>query len=172
MNKLLSSKIIYDGKVIRVFFDELECDGKVIKREVVRHNGGCAVLAKNQGEFIFVKQYRHPFGEEFLELPAGMCEVGERVENTASRELEEECGLKPLKLTHICEFAVSPGYTNELLNLYYADEFLPSKQSFDEDESLTLVRIPIEKAIQMAKDGQIKDGKTLVALLWYIANFK
>ena len=170
MKKVLSSKLLYDGRVIKVLFDEVEVDGMLLKREVVRHSGGCAVLAEKDGRFAFVTQYRHPFGENFFELPAGKREAGEPTEITASRELEEECGLKPTSLEFICEYAVSPGYTDEIIYLYYANDFELSSQHFDEDEQLEVNWLDKNEALSLAKSGKIKDGKTLVALLWYAMN--
>ena len=123
MKKLLNSKSIYNGKIINVFVDEVEVNGNLLVREVVRHNGGASVLAEKDGCFAFVSQYRHPHGRELLELPAGTRDGDELGELTAYRELQEECGLRAKKLTHICDFAVSPGYSSEILHLYYANEF-------------------------------------------------
>ena len=170
MKNLISSKLLYDGRVIKVFFEEVEVDGMLLKREIVRHNGGCAVLTEKDGKFAFVSQYRHPFGEDFFELPAGMREIGEATDITAAREVEEECGLKPTSLEFICEFAVSPGYTNEIISIYYANDFIISKQNFDEDEKIIVHWLDKDEALNLAKSGKIKDGKTLVALLWYMAN--
>lgn len=170
MKKILSSKSLYDGKIIKVFLDEVMVDDLYMKREVVRHRGGCAILAERDDKFVFVTQYRHPFGEDFFEIPAGTREVGEDVAVTASRELEEECGFKPKGLQFICEYAVSPGYTDEVLYLYYANELVESKQNFDEDERINLIWMPKKQALDLAKSGKIKDGKTLISLLWYIAN--
>ena len=172
MKNILSSKLIYDGRVIKVFFEEVEVDGMLLKREIVRHSGGCAVLAEKDGKFAFVSQYRHPFGENFFEIPAGKREVGEPVDITASRELEEECGLKPTGLEFICEYAVSPGYSDEIIYLYYANDFVLSTQNFDEDEQIEVKWLDKEEALNLAKNGKIKDGKTLVSLLWYAVNKK
>lgn len=171
MKKLLNSKEIYKGKIIKVFFDEVEVDGNLLMREVVRHNGGSAVLAERKGFFAFVRQYRHPLGREFLELPAGTRDGNETGEVTACRELQEECGLKAKDLLHICDFAVSPGYSDEILHIYYASDFEEVDRRLDEDEFLSVEWIDKKTAIQMAINGEIQDGKTLTALLWYQAKF-
>ena len=141
----------------------------LLKREVVRHRGGAAVLAERDGKFAFVRQYRHPCGEDFFEIPAGTKDSTEKSEATAYRELQEECGLKADHFTFICDYAVSPGYTDEVLSLFYANNFTDVAQSLDEDESLSVEWVSVEESLQMALSGKIKDGKTLVALLWYNA---
>ncbi len=169
MKKLLSSKELYKGKIINVYLEEVEVDGNRLVREVVRHNGGSAVLAEKDGLFAFVRQYRHPNGRNFLEIPAGTRDGDELGEVTAYRELQEECGLKAKSLTHICDFAVSPGYSNEILHIYYANDFETVERHLDEDEFLSVEWIDKEVAISMAINGEIQDGKTLTALLWYKA---
>ena len=171
MKKILNSKTIYDGKIINVSLDEVEVDGNLLIREVVHHRGGASVLAEKDGCFAFVKQYRHPHGRDFLELPAGTRDGNETGEVTALRELQEDCGLKAKKLIHICDFAVSPGYSNEVLHLFYANEFETVDCNLDDDEFLSVEWIDKEKALNMALSGEIIDGKTLTAILWYNVNF-
>ncbi len=170
MIKLLNSQKIFDGRVIKVFRDEISEDGVSLYREVVRHGGGACVLAEKDGAFAFVRQYRHPVGEYMLELPAGKREGNEDFEVTARRELEEECALKAKELKKITVFAVSPGYDDELIGVFYANKFENSKQKLDDDEILTFEWIEKQKAFEMAENGEITDGKTLLALWWYKAN--
>lgn len=168
--KLVESKVKYDGRIIKVFADKISHDGEVIFREVVRHSGGAGVLVERDDKFAFVRQYRHPFGREFLEIPAGTRNGGEPPFNTAVRELEEECGIVSDQLQLISEFAVSPGYTDEMLYVYYCNSFKNGVQKLDDDEDLTVEWIEKSKALKMLVDGEIKDGKTVVALLWYMNN--
>ena len=170
MIKLLNSQKIFDGRVIKVFRDEISEDGVSLYREVVSHGGGACVLAEKDGAFAFVRQYRHPVGEYMLELPAGKREGNEDFEVTARRELEEECALKAKELKKITVFAVSPGYDDELIGVFYANKFENSKQKLDDDEILTFEWIEKQKAFEMAENGGITDGKTLLALWWYKAN--
>ena len=167
MKKLLSSQTIYEGKIIKVYLEKVEYDGSLLTREVVRHRGGAGILAEKDGKFAFVRQYRHPFGEVFFEIPAGTRDGGESGEITAFRELQEECGLKAKSLRHICDYAVSPGYTDEVLHLYYANDFELTNQNLDDDEQLTVEWIDKKTCFEMALNGQIKDGKTMLVLSWY-----
>ncbi len=168
MIEKISSEIKYNGRIIKVYCDLLSDNGKTYYREVVKHNGGAGVLVEKDGKFAFVRQYRHPMESDFLEIPAGTRDGNENPELTAIRELEEECGLKAKSINFICEFAVSPGYTSEMLSIYYANEFDYTVQRFDEDEYLSVEWISKEKVFQMLKNGEIKDGKTIIALYWYL----
>lgn len=172
MSKLLSSKTIYEGKVINVYLERVENEGQTLTREVVRHRGGAAVLAERNGKFAFVRQYRHPFCDNFLEVPAGTRDGNEAGEETAFRELQEECGLKAKKLYHVCDYAVSPGYTDEVLHLFYANDFEEVNQNFDDDESLTVEWIDKEKCFEMALNGEFLDGKVMILLFWYMNRFE
>lgn len=167
MNKTISSKSIYNGKVVKLFVDKIQNDDIFAVREVVRHSGGAAVLAEKDGKFAFVRQYRHPLGEEIYEIPAGTREQGEDPIVTAARELSEECGLIPKNLALISAFAVSPGYTDEILHVYYADEFEYSHVCLDSDERLVTRWIDKEKALKMLSEQAFIDAKTIIALQWY-----
>lgn len=167
MVETTNKKEIYKGKVVDLFVDELEIDGAKVRREVVRHRGGAAILAEKDGRFAFVRQYRHPMGEEIWEIPAGTRDENEPPETTALRELEEECGLVAKNLRLIGRFAVSPGYTDEILYIYFADEFDRGTVHLDDDEFLSFSWIEKEKAFEMAESGEIYDGKTLFALYKY-----
>ena len=168
--KITCSELKYNGRIIKVYFDSIETEGKQIYREVIRHNGGAGILVEKDGKFAFVRQYRHPFGCDFLEIPAGMKNTNECANVTAVRELEEECGLIANQIHFMCEFAVSPGYTDEKIFLYYADSFKYGKQNFDEDESLTVIWVQKEIAFNMLEKGEINDAKTIIALQWYKLN--
>lgn len=166
MIKTVKSQTIYDGKVIKVYRDEIEQSGKIAVREIVRHGGGACVLAEKDGKFAFVKQYRHALGKEVLEIPAGKRENGEDFIVTAARELEEECALKPEKLKKITEICVSPGYDDEIIGIFYCDTFTPSVQNLDDDEELSVLWLDKFAAYKMVDSGEIYDAKTVVALLW------
>lgn len=169
--KLVSSELKYNGRIIKVYLDSLDIDSQIVYREIIRHNGGACVLAERDGKFAFVKQYRHPFGRDFLEIPAGTKDAGERPEVTAIRELEEECGLVAKNIIFVCDFAVSPGYTDESISIYYCNKFENGNQKLDEDEKLSVLWLEKEVVFNMLTSGQIKDGKTVMALYWYMLKF-
>lgn len=166
--KTISSKTLYDGKIIRLELDDVELpDGKPAKREVARHPAGVAVAAlTKENELLFVKQYRYPFHEVVLELPAGKVDDPKTtpLEN-GKRELLEETGAVGYNYVSLGAQYVSPGFTDEVLYMYMCrvDHF--DEQRLDEDEFLNVERIPLDKAVEMVMNNQIADGKTQTAVL-------
>lgn len=122
--KTLDSQMMYDGRIIKVYKDNVElADGKKSFREVVRHSGGVVILAfKDEDTILLVKQYRYPIGEIVLELPAGKLEKGEDPFEAAKRELEEETGYCANKWTDLGYINTSPGFSDEKLYLYLAQD--------------------------------------------------
>ncbi|MBQ8869441.1 MAG: NUDIX hydrolase [Oscillospiraceae bacterium] len=165
--KTLSSKEIFNGKVIRVCHDSVLLEnGDTSMREVVYHNGGVCVLPlTDSGEVIFVKQFRYPYKEEVLELPAGKLNLGEDPFESAVRELKEETGAEAKKCTPLGRLYPSPGYCGEIITMYLAEELSFGEQKLDEDEFLDTVKIPFEKAVEMVLAGEIPDAKTQTAIL-------
>ena len=100
-----------------------------------------------------------------LELPAGTLNEKEQPEEGAARELEEELGVVAGKLEKLCEFFVSPGFCEEKMWLYLATDLKETKQRLEEDELIEVVRLPIDRALQMITDGEIEDAKTIIGLL-------
>ena len=163
-----SGKYHFNGKIINLRVDDIILpNGKESKREVVEHNGGSCLLVEKNDKILFVKQFRYPVGKPLLEIPAGKIDKGEDPLTTAIRELEEECGLIPLKIEKLFEFYPSPGYANEKLYIYQVKEFKRAKKSPDEDEFLEVKWIKTEKVRELIQKGKIEDAKTLIALLNY-----
>lgn len=165
--KTLEKKLIYSGRVINLRCDEvLLPNGKHGKREVVEHRGGACVLCIMEGKAVLVRQFRYPYGEELLELPAGKLNPGEDPELAARRELEEETGLVAKKLRHLFTLYPSPGYTDEKIYVYKAEEVEKGRQCLDEDEFLNVVYMPLGELYEKIGRGEICDSKTLAALLF------
>lgn len=162
--KTLNSQIMYDGKIVTVLKDDVEiADGHKSFREVVRHSGGVVVLAIHEDKILFVKQFRYPMKEVLLELPAGKLEKGEDPFFAAQRELEEETGYCAKKWTDLGFVYTSPGYSDEKLYLYKAEDLYFTQRHPDEGEILQPLEINIDEAIKMINDGEICDAKTLCA---------
>ena len=165
--KTLDSKEIFNGKVIRVCHDTVLLeDGNTAKREVVYHNGGVCVLPLcENGDVIFVKQFRYPYREELLELPAGKLNAGEEPLESGKRELLEETGAVAGEYTDLGKLYPSPGYCGEIISIYLAENLSFESQKLDEDEFLDVVRIPLKKAVEMVLKNEIPDSKTQTAIL-------
>ena len=170
--KIISSENIYKGKILKLRKDEvLLPNNKHSKREIVELQNAAAVLAINKnGKIIFVKQYRCPYEEILLEIPAGKVNTGEEPLSCAKRELLEETGAKAKSIKLLAETYPSPGCLKERLFLYLAEELEYSKQHLDEDEFLEVYEFTLEEAISLIKKGEIKDAKTINALLLYKEN--
>lgn len=165
--KTISSETIYDGKIIRVRKDMVQLDnGKVVSRELVDHPGGVAVLAKTEaGRYLMVKQYRKPFDEELLEIPAGKLNYGENHYDCGLRELSEETGYEAGRYEYLGSFICTPGFCNEIIHLYYADQLKAGNAHLDEDEFLDVYEFSQEEIWDMIQNGKIKDAKTVIAFL-------
>lgn len=164
--KRVGSEVIYDGKIITVKKDSVILpNGNNAIREVVHHSGGSAIVCEKDGKILMVKQFRYPYNTELWEIPAGKLNVGEDPEQTAIRELEEEGGIKAGRVEKLFEIYPTPAYNDEIIRIYRAFDLKESKIHLDDDEFLTSRWIEKDKLKQMIKNGEIKDAKTVIAIL-------
>lgn len=163
----INTKQIFSGKILKLRLDEVKLpNGKHSTREIVEHPGAVAIVPLDDDRnVIMVRQYRKPVEEVLLEIPAGKLEKNEDINLCAQRELLEETGYKAKNLIHIMDFYTSPGFSNEKMALFIAAGLEESVGRPDEDEIIKKERIPLEKALDMVKNGEIKDAKTIVGLL-------
>ena len=164
--KVKDSETQYKGRVFSVRRDEVELpDGKTAHLDIVEHNPSVSLLPlDDQGRIWFVRQYRHPAGEELLELPAGVIEPGESPEACARREIREEIEMAAEKIEKLGEFYLAPGYSTEYMYAYLATGLKKDPLQRDEDEFLAVEKIPAQKALDMAAAGELKDVKSLAVL--------
>ncbi|MGZ5437747.1 MAG: NUDIX hydrolase, partial [Pyrinomonadaceae bacterium] len=164
--EFIDSKKVFEGRVFDVTVDTVREGDQTYKREVVHHGGSAVILPVfDDGTIALVKQYRHPAVKYLLELPAGTLNDQERPEIGAARELEEELGLVARRMEKLCEFFVSPGFLSEKMWLYLATDLQETEQRLDDDEAIEIVRLPIDRALQMITDNEIEDAKTIIGLL-------
>ncbi len=165
--KTLSTKEIYNGKIINVHVDEIELpNGEKSIREVVEHSGGvCVAAVTDLNELYFVRQYRYPYKKELLELPAGKLEKGENPMEAGIRELEEECGIVADKVISMGTVYPTVAYCSEIIHLYAAWGLKNTKQHLDKDEFLGVEKIKISDAVSMVMSGEISDSKTVALVL-------
>lgn len=166
--KTLSSKEVYNGKVFKINHDLVELpNGENTTRDTVKHKGATAIIPVDEnGNIYFVRQYRHAFKEEILEIPAGIKEGDELPETCALRELEEEIGMRASKITYLFDIRTAVGFSNEVINLFLAENLIKSEQNLDDDEFIEIEKYSLDKAIEMIENGEIKDSKTMIALLY------
>ncbi len=158
---------IYDGRIINVRRDTVKlCNGAEAGREIVEHPGGvCVVACTDEGKILIVKQFRKPFDEETLEIPAGKLDYGEAHYDCGLRELKEETGYTAGRYIYIGEFYPTPGFCNEKIHIYYADNLTKGEQSPDEDEFLEVYEYTYEELLGMIMSGEIHDCKTVIGIL-------
>jgi ADP-ribose pyrophosphatase len=169
VEKKIKSKVVYDGKILKLEVDDVTLpDGTYSQRECVRHSGGAAVLFVKDGNVALVRQYRYLYGKEIYEIPAGKLNDGENPQAGAKRELEEETGYRADKLVHLGDIYPSPGYTDEIIYLYFAPTAIYCGQKLDVGEFLNCMFMPLDKVIEMIADGEITDAKTVTAVYKYL----
>jgi len=165
--KIEKSEQMFNGRILKVYKDTVTLDnGRTVTREVIRHQGASAVLPlTEEGDVLLVRQFRYALGREILEVPAGLKEPGESPEECARRETEEETGFRPGSLTHLFDYYSSPGYCTECVSIYLAKDLTETSQHLDPDEDVTVIRMPLEEAVEKVRSGEIVDGKTIAALM-------
>ena len=166
--KSISSKLIFDGKVIRLHLDDILLpDGKTGFREYCTHNGAvCVIPITSEGEVICVRQYRYAVGKPLIEIPAGKLDsIDEDPNDAVRRELREETGAVSGKLTYLGLYYGSPALLNEKIYMYLAEDLSFGDTDLDDDEFLEIIKIPLPTLVEMVLNGEIEDGKTQSAVL-------
>lgn len=165
--ELVERRNVYPGKVVNLFVDRVRLpNGNVTDVEVVRHMGAAAVVpVDSDGRVLLVRQFRHATGGYLLEVPAGKLDPGESPETCALREVEEETGYRADRLTPMGWIWTTPGFTDEKIWLYLATGLERSEQTLDHDEVLTVERVPLDDAVEMATTGRVVDAKSICGLL-------
>ncbi|OGO56902.1 MAG: hypothetical protein A2Z32_08580 [Chloroflexi bacterium RBG_16_69_14] len=176
VERVVESRVLHEGRYLTFRVDTIErTDGSRGTREIAGHPGAVAILAiDDEDQVLLVRQYRVAVGEALLEVPAGTLDVAddgsvEDPELAAPRELEEETGMRAGSWRLIARFYTAPGFASELMHLYLATDLRPAdgeRLTPDEDEHLLVERMPWRDAVAAAERGDLRDGKTLVALLW------
>jgi ADP-ribose pyrophosphatase len=165
--RVLSQRRVYDGKILSLDLDEIQEEGGTkALREVVRHRGSVAAIPiDDEGRLALVRQYRHPVGQALWEVPAGVLEKGESPEQAIRRELEEEVGRRAGHLEPLATFHPTPGFCDEVLHLFRATRLKEAPVHPDDDEILEAKWYTLDAARGLFDAGEIKDAKTIIALL-------
>lgn len=175
MEQTVTKDYRYRGKIVNLRVDEARLpDDTLALREVVEHPGGVCVAALTaENDLLFVEQFRYPYGEVVLELPAGKRDKGgEDPLACGMRELKEETGATAATYRSLGTLYPTPGYCDEVIYLFLAQDLTFGDACPDEDEFLRVRRIPLQTAVEMVLQGDIPDAKTQVAVLktYYLLN--
>jgi len=170
--RVLESREIYRGRVVQLKVDKIvEPGGVKAVREVVHHEGSVVILAhSSDGRIVLVRQYRYPAREFLWELVAGGMESGEKPLGAARRELREETGYRAAKCRLLFDFFPSPGILTERMFLVEATGLTQATAQPDPDENLEVGHFSLIQLGKMIRSKEIRDGKTLVGLMWLILN--
>ena len=165
--ELIKSEMLFQGRAFKIRRDWMKTpDGRETSFEIVDHGGSVVLLPiDDEGNLLFVRQYRQAAGIELLELPAGTRDGIEPYEDCAAREIREETGMEAGRLQKVGEFYLAPGYSTEFMAVFLATDLRENPLDADDDEFLQVEKIPLKKAFEMAEQGDVPDAKSLAALL-------
>lgn len=169
MRQPVHTTTTHRGRLLTVevlsFVDE---QGNEVEREVVHHPGAVVIVpVMADGGLVLIRNHRVAVGAALWELPAGTLEPGEEPLAAAARELEEETGYRPARVRPLAEFYTSPGFLNELLHVFVADDLTFVGQRLEPGEEIEGRDLPRDEVMAMLADGRIRDAKTIASvLLW------
>ena len=163
----ISHEYKFKGQIINMRLDTVKTpEGNIASREIVEHPGGVGIVALDKNNSVYMEwQYRRPFDDVVYEIPAGKRDLNEEPIVCAKRELEEEIGLCADNWVYLGVSYASPGFCTEGLHLFLATDLREGKVHRDPDEILIVEKVPLEVLVDMAMNGEIKDGKSLIGIL-------
>lgn len=164
---IIDGETAWQGRVIRVEDLRVEIPNGALKhRDIVRHPGGVGIVAlTDSGKIALVRQYRTALDRVTVEIPAGKLEPGEDPLEAAKRELREETGFEAGRIAYLTSIAPSPGYTDEIIRIYFATHLTFVGANPDDDEFINVDLVDVNELIDAVLDGKIEDAKTVVGAL-------
>lgn len=167
--EFVSSEVLMKGRAFKIRRDTLKTpDGRETRYDIIEHGGSVVLVPIDQeGNLLFVRQYRHATGLDLLELPAGTRDGDEPYEECAAREIREETGMEAGKLQKVGDFYLAPGYSSEFMAVFLATELKANPLPGDDDEFLKLEKIPLKDVDALFARGEVPDAKSLAA--WLLA---
>jgi ADP-ribose pyrophosphatase len=165
--KVVSSKKVFEGRAITLRVDTIDkASGERITREIIEHSDCIAVVVlDDKDNVVLVRQYRRAANKTLLEIPAGCVEPGEALEDCVKRELQEEIGYLPGKITRLGGFYAAPGYCTEFMHVFLVSELKESRLVAEDTDEIEVVRVPLSKIPGLIEKGEICDAKSVAGLL-------
>lgn len=172
--KRIHRELSYQGKILKVYTDDVNVNGQMSKWDYIHHNGGAAVIPVTEdGKILMVKQFRNAIDRFTLEIPAGAFErADESGKQCVARELEEETGYCSENIEWLITVRSMVAFTNEKVEIYVAKDLILSRQHLDEEESIELQEYTIEELKEKIFKGEIEDSKTVAALMAYAVKYQ
>ena len=177
MEKILKRKTAYKGRITQI--EEVDIDfgnGSTATFELVNFSmvTGVTILPIDENNFVYmVKQFKLGVKERIISLPSGGLNKGEDPLEVAKKEIQEEIGFKSKNIKLMFRGHSSPGYIGSIPGYFYlAKDLMPSKIEGDEIEDIEVIKLPLDKVLQMIKSGEIIDSKTISAILYYKTFYK
>ena len=166
--KQLEREEIYDGLVLHVVKDKvLLPNGGTSIRELCLHKGAAAVIPlTDDGSAVMIRQFRYAHHREYLEIPAGKLDsIDEAPLDAAKRELKEETGMSAERYTYLGVIDTTPALIDEKIHLYLAEGLTEGEMELDDDEFVSVEKIPLSVLVDMVMSGEIRDSKTQIAVM-------
>lgn len=159
---------VFKGRVLTLNLEQVHLpNGRVAELEIAHHPGGAAVVAIDAaGRVCLLRQFRHAAGGWLTELPAGKLDGGEPPLECAYRELAEEAGVSAGRWQKLGDYFSSPGVLTEVIHLFLARDLRPADAQPEEHEVIEVQWVPLHEAVAMANGGELRDGKSIIGLLW------
>ncbi|HWB41194.1 MAG TPA: NUDIX hydrolase [Gemmatimonadales bacterium] len=175
---LLSSARLHSGRIVNLDLDTVRFpDDSTGQLEILRHPGASAVVpfldppGLADPRVVLIRQFRHAADGFIWEVPAGRLDAGESPESCAERELEEETGMRALRLERLTTIYTTPGFTDERIHLFLAEGLEPGAEHREADEFMELHTLRWSEVMRLVGGGEVVDAKTLVSLL-FVQSFR
>ncbi len=168
--RILDKKLEHHGHIIDFYTYDLQVpNGNIAQWDIIEHKGASAIIpVDDEGKILLVRQYRGAIDDLLLEIPAGGRDsVEEDFAVCAARELEEEIGYRSEEIHHLVDYHSAAAYTSERIAIFYTESLIPSRQHLDENEFVQIERYTLDELVDMIRQGEITDGKTIAGLMAY-----
>jgi ADP-ribose pyrophosphatase len=162
---ILSKKTVYASKLFKVDQVEIERKGKTFQKDIITRRPHVLILPlTSENEIYLIKEYRDVYQKELLEVVAGYIEENEDPLVGAKRELEEETGLTAQTWQHLSTIQTSANM-HSTIHIFLAKDLTEGVSQQDEDEEITLSKMPLEEAVKKVLAGEIYVSAYIASIL-------